>query len=202
MTGESEEPPSFRARSMKGASSRLITLKSLIRVFPVGTSTNGSIPLTCNNRNFVSFQNFCCVWGTNWFEKSMRAVGTMVRKNDDESWNLLVLHLLLSGLLKKCGVCIVPFAKCQNKDKNFWTFILTLNPSMVLKFETIVKIVKTRYGLYALRCVEGYAGIDYIQSISLPRSLLQITLISFCPPHSNILSVSESHHSTKFALGN
>ena len=90
----------------------------------------------------------------------------------------------------------------QKERQKLLKIILTLNPSMVLKFETIVKIVKTRYGLYALRCVEGYAGIDYIQSISLPRSLLQITLSSFCPPHSNILSVSESHHSTKFALGN
>ena len=67
----------------------------------------------------------------------------------------------------------------QKERQKLLNIILTLNRSMVLKFETIVKIVKTRYGLYALRCVEGYAGIDYIQSISLPRSLLQITLISF-----------------------
>ena len=90
----------------------------------------------------------------------------------------------------------------QKERQKLLKIILTLNPSMVLKFETIVKIVKTRYGLYALRCVEGYAGIDYIQSISLPESLLQITLISFCPPDSNILCVLESHHSTKFAFGN
>ena len=90
----------------------------------------------------------------------------------------------------------------QKQRQKLLKIFFILNPSMILTVETIVKIVQTRYGLYALRCVEGYAGIDYIQSISLPRSLLQITLSSFCPPHSNILSVSESHHSTKFDLGN
>ena len=91
----------------------------------------------------------------------------------------------------------------QKQRQKLLKIFFILNPSMILTVETIViKIVQTRYGLYALRCVEGCAGIDYIQSIYLPRSLPQLTLISFCPPDSNILCVLESHHRTKFAFVN
>ena len=62
----------------------------------------------------------------------------------------------------------------QKQRQKLLKIFFILNPSMILTVETIVKIVQTRYGLYALRCVEGCAGIDYIQSIYLPRSLPQL----------------------------
>ena len=198
MTGESEESPSFRARSMKGASSRLITLESLIRVFPVGTSTNGSIPLTCNKRILFPFRISAVCGGSSWFKKSIRAVGTMVRKMMMKAKNCWCYIFCWLGFWKMRQM-YGSICQMQKQRQKLLKIFFILNPSMILTVETIVKIVKTRYGLYALRCVEGYAGIDYIQSISLPRSLPQITLISFCPPDSNILCVLESHHSTKGA---
>ena len=114
-----------------------------------------------------------------------------------------MLHLLLSGwAFEKMRQMYSSICQMQKQRQKLLKIFFNLNPSMILTVETIVKIVQTRYGLYALRCVEGCAGIDYIQSIYLPRSLPQLTLISFCPPDSNILCVLESHHRTKFAFVN
>ena len=72
--------PSLRARSMKGASFRFSSMESMTSLFPIGTSTKGSIPLTCNKRILFPFRISAVCGGSSWFEKSIRAVGTMVRK--------------------------------------------------------------------------------------------------------------------------
>ena len=74
-----------------------------------------------------------------------------------------MLHLLLSGwAFEKMRQMYSSICQMQKRRQKLLKIFFILNPSMILTVETIVKIVQTRYGLYALRCVELIISNPYL----------------------------------------